>query len=93
MGLAELRSQLENDGFDRHLYSFDRLSPPMEGYILEKLGDRWIIFYTERGLFRDIANFLYEGDACDFFLHTMRRAFCSPSNGTPQKNHSRLKGN
>jgi hypothetical protein len=77
MNMLELRHRLERDGYDQRWYSFDREAPPLEGFILEKVGERWIVFYTERGEIRDIANFENEFDACDYFYEKMQKAFGS----------------
>jgi hypothetical protein len=73
----ELAHLLKQEGFDRRWYSFDRENPPLEGYILEKIGERWIVFYFERGDIRDIANFENESDACEFFYQRMQEGFGS----------------
>ena len=77
MNLNELTDVLTRDGYHRNWYSFDLSMPPSAGFILEKVGNRWIVFYIERGQSRDIANFEYESDACAYFLQTMRAEYGS----------------
>ena len=77
MNVVELADLLESDGYDRRWYSFDRKNPPIEGYILERVGARWTVFYFERGDTRDVANFENESDACDFFYQRMKEGFGS----------------
>jgi hypothetical protein len=77
MNMLELTQRLKQEGYDQRWYSFDRDAPPLEGYILEKIGERWTVFYTERGGIRDIANFESEYHACDYFYERMQKAYAS----------------
>jgi hypothetical protein len=77
MKVSELEKKLQNDGFDRRGYSFSRTSPPIEGYILEKVDDYWIVFSTDRGYFVQVANFISEVDACDYFYQKMHEEYGS----------------
>ena len=77
MNAVELANLLKCDGYDHRWYSFDRENPPLEGYILEKVVERWIVFYFERGDMRDIASFENESDACEYFYQRMKEGFAS----------------
>jgi len=75
MKTIELADLLKREGYDHRWYSFDRAAPPIEGYILESVHGRWIIFYFERGETRDIANFELESDACDYLYRRMQQVY------------------
>jgi hypothetical protein len=77
MNATELADRLKREGYDRRWYSFAREAPPLEGFILEKVRERWTVFYFERGETRDIANFESEYDACEFFYKRMYDDFGS----------------
>ena len=77
MNAAELKDLLESEGYAHRWYSFDRGEPPIDGYILEKVAERWTVFYFERGESRNIASFESESDASEFFYHRMREDFGS----------------
>ena len=75
MTLTELASCLEREGFNPRWYSFDHRYPPSEGFVLEKVSGRWKISFYERGMFREIARFESERDACVFFHARMVEEF------------------
>jgi hypothetical protein len=77
MNTFELAQQLNSEGFGPSYYSLSRQKPPLEGFVLEKVGDRWIVFFFERGAFREIASFESETDACDYFYEKMHAEFKS----------------
>jgi hypothetical protein len=77
MNKIELEDLLKCEGYDRRWYSFDREIPPVEGFILEKIGLRWTVLFFERGDTRDVANFESEFDACEFFYKRMQQEFGS----------------
>jgi hypothetical protein len=83
MNVEELSDLLRRDGYARRWYSFDREYPPFDGYVLEKVGERWTVFYCERGDARDIANFESEADACEYFFQEMQRVYGSTLQRTP----------
>ena len=77
MKVVELAETLKREGYSPRWYSFDLSSPPFDGFILEKVGERWTVSYSERGYTRDIANFESESDACFFFLKNMQHEYGS----------------
>lgn len=81
MNIAELAQVLEREGYSPSWYSFDKNSPPVDGYILDKEDGRWRVFYFERGTTREIAAFESEAKACEFFYEKMKKGFSSALNG------------
>ena len=77
MNSIELKEILMAEGYNSKHFSFDRRSPPLEGYILEMTGPRWTVFYFERGSTRDIANFESEYDACDYLYEKIKEGYGS----------------
>lgn len=75
MKRSELADWLQASGFSSSFYSLDLNDLPFEGYVLDKADDRWVVYFSERGHTRDIANFAHETDACDFFIQIMERNY------------------
>lgn len=40
---------------------------PNEAYCIEKIGERWIIYHSERGRCTSLKEFEIEQEACPFF--------------------------
>ena len=67
MIVKELLVQLENHGIRRDSYSLDG-GLPSELYCLNHQGERWEVYYSERGQKTGLQVFVSEEEACRVFL-------------------------
>jgi len=84
MNRTQLIELIRRLNIDRRSYSFDRKEPPEEGYVLEHVGSRSVVYYFERGGVRNVADFESDFDACDFFYEQLRKmaVFLSDASAT-----------
>lgn len=70
MSIAELKTKLKGAGIFQHAYSLfgDGLG---ECYVLTTEGQRWLVYYSERGQRQGIRSFESESDACQHFLEKL----------------------
>lgn len=71
MDIANLKQRLEAEGFPADMYSLSG-GLPNETYCLEQRGNRWAVYYSERGKRSGEHLFSNESDACEFFLSRLR---------------------
>lgn len=66
MNKNDLNHRLAKEGFRSDLYSINGGFPSLlEGYVLRRIGSRWTIEYYERGIFRTLAEYANEDEACE----------------------------
>ncbi len=70
MNKEELKKALDKEGIHPHYYSLNGLQGgPYDGTsILDKEGNKWLVYYFERGEKWDMHVFDTEDEACRFFL-------------------------
>ena len=73
MNIQALQEILKQEGFRSDYYDLEGGLLP-ERLTLGQEGDRWCVYYSERGLQSDKRYFDSEDAACDYFLTQMRRA-------------------
>lgn len=56
----------------RYATSVDGVDATDDQYRLEKNGERWTVYYSERGKRLKQREFFYEEEACDYFLEWVR---------------------
>jgi len=67
MDVSELRMRLESEGCSEHVYAI--LSSGNDVYCLNRRGENWVVYYTERGIDSDpIYTSNSEGVACQLFF-------------------------
>ena len=59
----KLQSLLDDEGIDPRSYRLDG-GHPSEAYVLDRRGDQWVTYYSERGLESALAFFASEARAC-----------------------------
>ena len=67
MTAAELGLKLTDRGVDSRIYSLNGTSPMLEGFVLDKVEDKWNVSFFERGETHMLARFDSEHLACEFF--------------------------
>jgi hypothetical protein len=72
MTKAELKRKLESSGMPRDSYSLSG-GLPNEAYCLEQAGDKWHVYYSERGSKSALKTFDSEQEACDYLFELVRR--------------------
>lgn len=60
----ELKERLIREGVPEFLYSLSATTPN-EAFVLHQNGDKWEVYYGERGYKRDLQIFDNESDACE----------------------------
>lgn len=75
MKRAELKRQLQNEGFKPDTYSIDSALPAHEGLILEMVGGMWTISHFERGVRDRLASLATEDEACDRMYELLSKHF------------------
>lgn len=76
MNRFELREALDAAGVARHDYSLQDVPPNFVSdstFVLRQRGDRWVVFFSERGLERDPKQFASEDEACEYLLAELTR--------------------
>ena len=73
MNISQLKTQLEEAGFRRDAYSL-KGGLPNEAYCLNKLSDKWEVYYSERGQKTNLKVFDSEDEACRYFYSILNRA-------------------
>ncbi len=64
MTLRDLGQLFERRGVPRAMYSLTG-GLPNEAYAIERAGDLWHVYYSERGQRTDLLTFASEADACE----------------------------
>ena len=67
MNIKELKELLIKKNIPLDLYSLEG-GLPNESYCIEKIGNKWHFYYSERGIKRTIAYFDNEEKAVDAFI-------------------------
>ena len=62
----ELINKLKNSRISLSFYHFDKFTGN-EGLYLINENDKWLIFYSERGVNRNLVEFNTENEACEYF--------------------------
>lgn len=73
MKKEKLRSILINKGVSRSYYSLEG-GLPNEKLCLNYEKEKWIVYYSERGIRTGIQYFDNEDDACDYVLHAIEES-------------------
>lgn len=68
MTREELKQKLTEIGVKESFYSF-KGGLPSEEFCLNKVGDDWEVYYSERGQKSQHKKFNTESEACEHFLH------------------------
>ncbi len=70
MNRKELMTKLEEERINPRYYSiFGFTEPPIEEQcVLQKEGDKWVVYYLERGQKMDLKAFKTEDEACRHFF-------------------------
>jgi len=74
MKKSELKRKLIEDGIPRNMYSLDG-GLPNEALCLAKDKRFWEVYYSERGLKRNLGRFESEEEACDYFYELITEAY------------------
>lgn len=72
MNRKQLEKILLENKVPNDLYSLNG-GLPSEAYCIEKDKDRWQIYYSERGIKRNIGYFESEEEACDCLLKEIKK--------------------
>lgn len=72
MNKTELRTKLRAGGIREDAYSIDG-GYPSEAYVLSHTGNRWRVYYSERGAESAAVDFSSESEACTYFLALVMR--------------------
>lgn len=70
MNIQQLDKELKKIAVPPRVYSLTGRQD--ERLCIEPQGDRWVVFFVERGKERVLKQFLSESDACDFMLEELR---------------------
>ncbi|MFD1739542.1 hypothetical protein ACFSCX_23965 [Bacillus salitolerans] len=71
MNKSELKSMLEIKQIPTYYYNLDGIGEVDQRVCLEKEGQEWIVFYSERGKRFDIKRFNTEDEACQDILNRL----------------------
>jgi hypothetical protein len=71
MNKSELKSLLEAKQIPTYYYNLDGIGEIDQRVCLEKEGQEWIVFYSERGKRFDIKRFSKEDGACQEILNRL----------------------
>jgi len=73
MNSNELKSVLEKEKINSQAYSiFGVKGPPEdEQYVLDKEGQKWVIYYSQKGERINQKSFEVEDEACRYFLNLL----------------------
>jgi hypothetical protein len=74
MKKSELKRKLIEQGVPRDMYSLDG-GLPNEALCLAKDERLWEVYYSERGIKRNLGQFETEEQACDTFYELIREAY------------------
>lgn len=66
----DLRSILINNNIPKDTYSLEG-GLPNEAYCLNLAGDKWEVYYSERGQKSGLKLFKTEDEACDYFYKSL----------------------
>jgi hypothetical protein len=72
MDRNQLAATLQREGIRPDAYCLEG-GQPNESYVLHRDGDRWLVYYSERGLRSDLRSFNNEEDACIHLLTRLRK--------------------
>ena len=84
MNTTELMEMLRGEGIDRY-FGLSREAPPVEGFVLEKLEEKWQVHFFERGTFTFVASFADEYDACGFLYWKLHDDLSQVGPSAPEK--------
>ncbi|NQZ12896.1 MAG: hypothetical protein HRT35_37595 [Algicola sp.] len=73
MTKAELIERLKAESFDPEYFSLDGELPTMEGFCLDFIYGKWVVFYYERGMKRRRQEFLTEEEATDCLYRLVKQ--------------------
>jgi hypothetical protein len=68
MNINDLKTKLQDEGFNRSYYSIEgQGAPHFDGLVLKHDGDKWTISFSEHGHHNLLITFTSETDACQHF--------------------------
>jgi hypothetical protein len=70
MTLRELESKLIVASVPKDAYCLTG-GLPNEAYAIERVGDSWQVYYSERGSRSGLRSFVSEGEACEYLLNLL----------------------
>ncbi|EJW2002099.1 hypothetical protein QB794_004571 [Salmonella enterica] len=71
MRKVELKELLEKEKVSKSIYSLDG-GLPNEKLCLDFENNKWIVYYSERGLRTGIIEFIVEDDACNYIYNQIK---------------------
>ncbi len=71
MKKQELRDLLAKEMVSRSIYSLDG-GLPNEKLCLDFKDNKWVVYYSERGLKTGLVEFITEDDACDYIYNKIK---------------------
>jgi hypothetical protein len=74
MTAIDLEAKLRQHNIPSSSYSL-KGGLPNEAYCLERLTDKWAVYYSERGSKTSLKEFTTENEACEYFIQLMSKAF------------------
>jgi len=72
MNKSELKERLEREGARTNLYTLEG-GFPNEAYVLNRTGNQWEVYYSERGQKSGLEIFDNENDACEYLYKDLKR--------------------
>lgn len=74
MTKRELEKKLNVSNIDKLAYDLNG-GLPNEAYCIEKIGEKWVTYYSERGQRTSLKKFETEQEACQYFWDWLRNDF------------------
>jgi len=68
MTKTELQKRLEREGVDPTAYSLDGGTNWYDAYCLDQAGQKWVVYFAERGEQQSPREFSTESAACEYLL-------------------------
>jgi len=71
MNISELKNLLQSNNVPSELYNLDGTGRKDERFCIERDGNVWIVYFSERGVKTTEIEFNSEGEACKYLLEQL----------------------